>query len=101
MSSFVSAVELARRIAARELSPVEVVDGCIERIERRNPELNAFVLTAFDEAREAARAAERAVVAGAELGPLLPAAATTTAPGSSAVTSLSSWSIRKERLRTL
>jgi amidase len=70
MPEFVPAVELARQIAAREISPVEVVDACVERIERRNPELNAFVLTAFDQARESARAAERAVTSGEELGPL-------------------------------
>jgi len=68
--AFVPATELARRIAARELSPVEVVGACIERIEERNPTLNAFVYTAFDQAREAAKAAEQAVVAGEELGPL-------------------------------
>jgi amidase/aspartyl-tRNA(Asn)/glutamyl-tRNA(Gln) amidotransferase subunit A len=67
---FTPAHELAERIAARELSPVEVLEGCIARIEERNPALNAFVFTAFDEAREAARTAERAVAAGAELGPL-------------------------------
>lgn len=68
--AFVSATELARRIAAREVSPVEVVDACVARIEERNPTLNAFVYTAFDQARAAARVAERAVVAGEELGPL-------------------------------
>ena len=39
-----SASELALRIRRRELSPVEVVDACIARIEARNPSLNALRL---------------------------------------------------------
>ena len=42
----------------------------IARIEARNPSLNAFVYTAFDEARAQARDAEKAVMAGDALGPL-------------------------------
>jgi amidase/aspartyl-tRNA(Asn)/glutamyl-tRNA(Gln) amidotransferase subunit A len=68
--SSLSAAELAARIKRRELSPVEVVDGSIERIEVRNPSLNAFVHLGFDDARRRAEAAERAVMAGEELGPL-------------------------------
>jgi len=68
--AFRSAADLARLIATRELSPVELVDACIARIEARNQALNAFVFTDFDHARRAARDAESAVVAGAELGPL-------------------------------
>jgi amidase/aspartyl-tRNA(Asn)/glutamyl-tRNA(Gln) amidotransferase subunit A len=68
--AYSSATELATRIKRRELSPVEVVDACIERIEARNPSLNAFVHLGFDDARQRASAAERAVMAGSELGPL-------------------------------
>jgi amidase/aspartyl-tRNA(Asn)/glutamyl-tRNA(Gln) amidotransferase subunit A len=68
--SFMSASELALRIRRRDLSPVEVVDACIARIEARNPSLNALVFYGFDDARKAARAAEQAVMSGAELGPL-------------------------------
>jgi amidase len=68
--AFRSAAELGRLIATRELSPVELVDACIARIEARNPALNAFVFTDFDHARRAARDAESAVTAGAVLGPL-------------------------------
>src|SRR5690606_16042392 len=57
-------------IREKKISPVEVVDGFIERIEQRNPSLNAFVHTGFEEARESARAAERAVTDGDELGAL-------------------------------
>ena len=52
-----TAAELARRIRERELSPVEVMDDTLARIEARNPSLTAIVHEAFDEAREAARAA--------------------------------------------
>jgi amidase len=68
--AYVSATELAARIRRRELSPVELIDTVIERIETRNTSLNAFVYHGFDEARQRAEAAERAVVAGEELGPL-------------------------------
>jgi amidase len=66
----VSATELARRIRERELSPVELMDSTLARIEARNPSLGAIVHEAFDEAREAARAAERRLLAGEEVGPL-------------------------------
>jgi amidase/aspartyl-tRNA(Asn)/glutamyl-tRNA(Gln) amidotransferase subunit A len=65
---YATASELAGRIRRRELSPVEVLDACIARIEARDPSLNAFVHRGFDEARERARAAERAVSAGEDLG---------------------------------
>src|SRR3954451_12067834 len=65
-----SAAELARRIRARELSAVEVVDAAIDRIERRDASLNAFVYRGFDEARQRARAADAALVAGEAIGPL-------------------------------
>jgi amidase len=68
--SFMSASEVALRIRRRDLSPVEVVDACIARIEARNPSLNALVFYGFEDARKAARAAEQAVMSGAELGPL-------------------------------
>ena len=68
--AYTPAADVAARVRRRELSPVEAVDAVIERIESRNPSINAIVHGAFDEAREAARAAERAVADGAELGPL-------------------------------
>jgi aspartyl-tRNA(Asn)/glutamyl-tRNA(Gln) amidotransferase subunit A len=63
-------VELAARIRRRDLSPVEVVEAFLERIEARNGELNAYVTVLGEEAREAARGAERAVGSGGPLGPL-------------------------------
>jgi amidase/aspartyl-tRNA(Asn)/glutamyl-tRNA(Gln) amidotransferase subunit A len=66
--AFTTVVDLAGRIRRRELSPVEVVDATIERIEARNPSLNALVYLGFDDARAAARDAERALTSGAALG---------------------------------
>jgi amidase len=65
-----SATELASRIRRRDLSPVEVVDAFIARIEARNPSLNALVYFGFDDARRRAKEAEQALVSGVELGPL-------------------------------
>lgn len=65
-----SAAEIALLIRQRALSPVEVVDAAIARIEQRNPSLNALVHYGFDDARAAAREAEQAVGAGEPLGPL-------------------------------
>lgn len=69
-SAWTSAGELAARIRRRELSPVELMTSTIRRIEQRNPSLNAFVFTDFDQAMDRARAAEAAVASGATLGPL-------------------------------
>ncbi|WP_420393938.1 amidase [Acuticoccus sp.] len=65
-----SAVELRRLIGAREVSPVELLEACIERIEALNPAVNAIAAKGYRRAREEARAAEAAVLAGDPLGPL-------------------------------
>src|SRR6266511_5600343 len=67
---FLPAVELAARIRAKDLSPVEVVEAVLGRIEALNPRLNAFCLVRADQAREQARSAEAAVLRGDRLGPL-------------------------------
>ncbi|MGE3272229.1 MAG: amidase [Chloroflexota bacterium] len=67
---FMSALDLAARIRQKELSPVQVVDGILGRIEQFNPTLNAFCQVLADDARAAARTAEDAVQAGDTLGPL-------------------------------
>jgi amidase len=66
----VTAADLVGRIRRRELSPVEVMDAAIARIEAGNERVGAFVHLDLDQARERARQAEQAVGAGAELGPL-------------------------------
>ena len=68
--SLASAGSIADAIKARKLSPVEVMDHFIKRIEERNPSLNAVVHLAPEEGRKAAKAAEQAVMMGKTLGPL-------------------------------
>src|SRR3954462_3955482 len=66
--AYTTVVELAGRIRRRELSPVEVLEARIKRIEARNPSLNALVFLDFEGARAAAKAAEDALTSGAPLG---------------------------------
>ena len=65
-----TATDLAMRIRRRDVSPVEVVDAFIERLEERNSSLNAFVYFGYEDARTRAKKAERALMAGDPLGPL-------------------------------
>jgi amidase len=62
------AVALRRLIGARRLSPLELVDACIARIERLNPAVNAIAATDYERARERARSAQAAVMRGEPLG---------------------------------
>src|SRR6187402_202978 len=66
---FSDATRLAELIRTKEVSPVEIMAAHLDRIEALNPRINAIVTVAHT-AREAARAAEAAVMAGEELGPL-------------------------------
>lgn len=68
--AYMSAAETARRICGKELSPVEVVEAAIARIEARNPSLNALIYLGFDDARREAKRAEAEVMAGSDLPPL-------------------------------
>jgi Asp-tRNA(Asn)/Glu-tRNA(Gln) amidotransferase A subunit family amidase len=68
--TFLSAVSMAEQIRQKKLSPVELVEGHLARIEKLNPKLNAFVQLDADGARRQARAAEEAVTRGEKLGPL-------------------------------
>ena len=61
---------LSREIASRRLSPVDLVDVLIDRIESTDSKLHAFVATSFDDARLAAEAADKAIRAGHSVGPL-------------------------------
>jgi amidase len=65
-----SARELVRLIASRKISPLEVLDAYLEAIEALNPQINAIVTLAAEQARDAARSAERAVMKGEALGAL-------------------------------
>ncbi|GGE99880.1 amidase [Aliidongia dinghuensis] len=65
-----SAVELRRLIGTKEISPVELLDDCLGRIEAVNPAINAVVALDIDGAQAAAREAERQALRGEDLGPL-------------------------------
>lgn len=64
------AVEQRRRIGTKEISPVELLDATLERIEEVNGSVNAIVAMDVDSAREEAKAAEQAVLSGDDLGML-------------------------------
>jgi aspartyl-tRNA(Asn)/glutamyl-tRNA(Gln) amidotransferase subunit A len=66
---FKDATKLAELIRTGEVSPVEVVKAHLDRIEAVDPKINAIV-TLADDALETAKAAEAAVIAGDEIGPL-------------------------------
>ena len=68
--AWLPALDLAARIRTKDVSPVEVVDAVLARLARLNPRLNCFCAVAADEARDAAQAAEVAVMTGERLGPL-------------------------------
>lgn len=67
---YTPATTLAAEIRRGDRSPVDVVDAFLDRIERVNPEINAYVTVCTESAREAAMEAERAVERGDDLGPL-------------------------------
>ena len=69
MDPFGSAVGIAFAIRKRELSPVEVVDMYLDRIDRLDPAVGAFVWRNDEAVRAAARRAEQAVLDGSELPP--------------------------------
>ena len=64
-----SASELARRVAAGDVTARDLVEESIERVRLVNPRINALVADRFDAARAEADAADEAVRRGAELGP--------------------------------
>ena len=65
---YMPATELAARYRDRSISPVEVVDAVLRRIETLDPRLNALVFPLADEARAQARQAEQAIMRGDVLG---------------------------------
>jgi Asp-tRNA(Asn)/Glu-tRNA(Gln) amidotransferase A subunit family amidase len=91
--AFTPAVELARMIAARAVSPVDVVSNSLARIDAVNPTLNCFCFVWHDEALEAARAAAQMVARGEALGPLhgVPVALKDTTPTAGHRTTLGSY----------
>ena len=67
---FSTAQQIADLVRTKEVSPVEVAETYLDRIERINPAVNAVVWLDADAVRAAAVRAERAVLSGDPLGPL-------------------------------
>ncbi|MCY8522554.1 amidase [Bacillus atrophaeus] len=68
--SFAAIHEMAEKIQEREVSPVEIADLMLKRIERFNPKLNAFVSQTAELAAEQAKQAEKDIMQGRYKGPL-------------------------------
>ena len=68
--AFSSIASLAPHLEAGDLSPVDVTDAVLARIEQHDQQLNSYITVMVDSARHAARAAESAILAGHYLGPL-------------------------------
>src|SRR5436309_1455206 len=64
------ATEMAEQVRRRQISPAELVEAHLARIERLNPKLNAFIELRMDEALAEAKAAEKMVEKSDPLGPL-------------------------------
>jgi aspartyl-tRNA(Asn)/glutamyl-tRNA(Gln) amidotransferase subunit A len=67
---FLSIGEAAKLLRQKKISPVALVDSALARVERLNPELNAFITVTADRAWRDARAAEREIGRGEWKGPL-------------------------------
>ncbi len=70
MPAFETIAELAPRLRRGEVSPVEVTRACLDRIEKLNPALNAFITVTAESALEEAHAAEIEISSGKWRGPL-------------------------------
>lgn len=62
--------KLSQELMARRLSPVDLTDAYLARIQAKEPKLQSFVEVYADDARLAARAAEQAIRSGHAVGPL-------------------------------
>lgn len=63
-----SAADIAREVRAKRLSPVETTQAAIDRIEQRNPSLNAVTYKGYDDALDRARKLESMLIQGADVG---------------------------------
>ncbi|HEX6824272.1 MAG TPA: amidase [Candidatus Sulfotelmatobacter sp.] len=70
MTAISTISELAPQLRSRELSPVDVTRECLERIDKLNPALNAFITVTAQSALAEARAAEAEIARGEWRGPL-------------------------------
>ena len=73
MSAEITALSLAEAselVRGQSVSPVELTRACLENIESRDPEINAFITLTAGDALEQARRAESDILRGRWLGPL-------------------------------
>ncbi|MFZ0137521.1 MAG: amidase [Candidatus Sulfotelmatobacter sp.] len=70
MDALETIVEVAPRLRRKEVSPVELTRACLDRIEKLNPALNAFITVTAESALAEARAAETEISRGEWRGPL-------------------------------
>ena len=68
--AYLSFVEAARRIRAKDLSPVEYTEALLARIDTHNPSLDAFLHLTAEQALHGAQTAADAIAAGQALGPM-------------------------------
>ena len=67
---FLPATEQAKLLRSRKLSPLELTDAYLARIEALNPRVNAFITVTAERARQDARTAEQTLMRNAQVGPL-------------------------------
>jgi len=70
MHTLETIVELSLRLRRKEISPAELTRACLDRIEKLNPTLNAFITVTDESALAEARAAEVEIARGEWRGPL-------------------------------
>ena len=67
---YTSAGDLSKLVQSKEISPVEIIEAHLSRIDETEPVLNSFITLLANEARTAARQAEKDIQAGRYKGPL-------------------------------
>ncbi|MEO2142156.1 MAG: amidase [bacterium] len=67
---YMSAGDLSKLVQSKEISPVEIIEAHLTRIDATEPVLNSFITLLADQARKAARKAEKDIQAGRYKGPL-------------------------------
>ena len=67
---FLTLSELSDKIRSREVSPVDVTEAYLDRVETLNPVLNSYITVTADQARAEAEAAEQQIARGLYRGPM-------------------------------
>src|SRR5262244_1317352 len=70
MNTELTIAEASDLLRRKQISPVDLTNACLARIEQLNPDINAFITVMHDSALAEARAAEAEIAAGNWRGPL-------------------------------